>query len=563
MDVQGSSAGCNVNIVFRTDASLNIGTGHVMRCLTLADALREQGAACTFICRPHAGHLLDLITQRGHRAVALPAIAVDASPIQAFSGPSHAHWLGTDGVTDAADTRQALGDESVDWLVVDHYALDAKWERALLPACRRLMVIDDLADRPHDCDLLLDQNLGRTAEDYNGLTSDNATRLIGPQYALLRPEFAQLRAESLARRAHPKLKRLLITMGGVDKDNATGQVLDALKACPLPGELEITVVMGPHAPWLQHVQAQALQMPWATKVLAGVDNMAELMADSDLAIGAAGSTSWERCCLGLPAIQLVLANNQKEAASALALLGAVESVESINVLVPELSDLFTKLDDGFMKRLSERTATICNGRGALMVADFLAKTIINEKYMSPLGVLRPIKDDELDLMRSWRNAPAVRENMYTRHEISSDEHLAWWGRTCQRQDQQYLMYESNSKALGIVGFTSIDRVNGNCSWAFYAAPDAPKGTGSRMEFLALEHVFKDLILHKMHCEVLAFNTPVIKLHQKFGFQVEGILRQHHFKDGEYIDIYRLGILESEWATKREEMLNILVAKAGI
>lgn len=177
--------------------------------------------------------------------------------------------------------------------------------------------------------------------------------------------------------------------------------------------------------------------------------------------------------------------------------------------------------------------------------------------MNRLGQLREIKDDELELMRTWRNAPAVRANMYTRHEISSAEHLSWWARTQQREDQQYFAYEKHGEPLGIVGFTSIDRANANCSWAFYAAPSAPKGTGSRMEFLALEHVFKSLKLHKLHCEVLAFNTPVIKLHQKFGFQIEGIFRQQHYLDGEYVDIYRLGLLEREWGLKRDEMQNKL------
>lgn len=119
------------------------------------------------------------------------------------------------------------------------------------------------------------------------------------------------------------------------------------------------------------------------------------------------------------------------------------------------------------------------------------------------------------------------------------------------------MYERDGSALGIVGFMLIDGASANCSWAFYAAPNAPRGTGSQMEFLALEHVFSSLELHKLHCEVLAFNTPVIKLHQKFGFQVEGIFRQQHRIDSDYIDIYRLGLLASEWANKREEMLTKL------
>lgn len=179
--------------------------------------------------------------------------------------------------------------------------------------------------------------------------------------------------------------------------------------------------------------------------------------------------------------------------------------------------------------------------------------------MNTLGKLRAIQDDELGLMLSWRNAPAVRANMYTRHEISEEEHLAWWTRTCQRTDQLYFMYEYETQPLGIVGITAIDMVNSNCSWAFYASPQAPKGTGSRMEYLALEYVFGSLELHKLYCEVLAFNSAVIKLHQKFGFFVEGVLRQHHQVDGEFIDIHRLGLLQAEWATNRVQMLNKLTA----
>lgn len=174
--------------------------------------------------------------------------------------------------------------------------------------------------------------------------------------------------------------------------------------------------------------------------------------------------------------------------------------------------------------------------------------------MDYLGNLRSIQDNELEIMRNWRNAPAVRANMYTRHEISSEEHLAWWARTRLREDQQYFMYANDGKPLGIVAFTMIDRVNSNCSWAFYAGLDTPRGTGSKMEFVALEYVFNDLKLHKLHCEVLAFNTSVINLHRKFGFQVEGIFRQHHRTDSGYTDIYGLGILASEWVRKREEML---------
>lgn len=363
-----------MHVAFRADASLQIGTGHVMRCLTLADALRERGASCSFVCRPHQGHLLALIEQRGHQAQALPELQEGAQPNH--NGTAHGHWLGTDWATDAQDTQQALrartGDQPVDWLVVDHYALDARWEEALRPQAHRIMVIDDLADRPHACDLLLDQNLGRTEADYGGLLKGNTTTLVGPQYALLRPEFAALRAQSLARRqTNPQLRRLLITMGGVDKDNATGQVLATLQSCSLPANLRVTVVMGPHAPWLAQVQAQAAQMNWPTEVLVGVNNMAQLMAESDLAIGAAGSTSWERCCLGLPTIQVVLAQNQEAIALALGRFGAALMLPSkaIEQTLPDLISTITSAEKLYTVSLAASGVT--EGKGASLLCDFM------------------------------------------------------------------------------------------------------------------------------------------------------------------------------------------------
>lgn len=181
--------------------------------------------------------------------------------------------------------------------------------------------------------------------------------------------------------------------------------------------------------------------------------------------------------------------------------------------------------------------------------------------MNSIGTLRPIRDDEIELMRSWRNAPDVRSKMYTRHEISQAEHQSWWTDTKARSDRQYFMYEHAGTPLGIVGFTMIDTTSRNCAWAFYAAPDAPRGTGSRMEFLALEHVFGHLQLHKLYCEVLATNQAVVRLHQKFGFTIEGTLRDQHRMDDGFVDVIRLGLLAMEWADKREAMLARLQQQA--
>jgi UDP-2,4-diacetamido-2,4,6-trideoxy-beta-L-altropyranose hydrolase len=306
-----------VKVAFRVDASLDMGIGHVMRCLTLADAVKAEGGQCTFVCREHDGHLLELINQRGHDAIGFPAEQMNLPSTPAAkeaNGTRHANWLGSTWEKDAELTFAALQGETPDWLVADHYALDARWERVLRTACRKLMVIDDLADRRHDCDLLLDQNLGRQAQDYAGRVPAPCPLLIGPDFALLRPEFSAWREYSLQRRKSAPLKRLLITMGGVDQPDATSQVLSALRDCPLPADCAITVVMGPHALWLAGVQEIAETMPWPTEVRVGVSDMVRLMAESDLAIGAAGSTSWERCCLGLPTLMVVLAENQRQAA---------------------------------------------------------------------------------------------------------------------------------------------------------------------------------------------------------------------------------------------------------
>ena len=168
------------------------------------------------------------------------------------------------------------------------------------------------------------------------------------------------------------------------------------------------------------------------------------------------------------------------------------------------------------------------------------------KDLSDLGGLRGIKEDELELMLSWRNAPKVRENMYTRHEISLSEHLAWWERLSGREDQKYFMFDWLGNPVGVVGFSDVDFVNKDSSWAFYASPSAPRGTGSRMEYFAIEYAFNSLGLNKLYCEVLEFNAAVIRLHQKFGFKVEGVLREQHLYDGSFIDVYRLGLLFDDW-----------------
>ena len=201
-----------MKIAFRVDASIEIGTGHVMRCLTLADALKEQGAECHFICREHLGHLNALIIERGHIVYPLPYIEQykQSEHNNKAEELAHSSWLGVTQAEDFAACSLLLKSLQPEWLIVDHYAIDERWHKELRPYCQKIMVIDDLADRKHDCDLLLDQTFGRNSDDYQSFVPEYCQVLCGAEYALLRPEFAEWRAYSLKRRENGQLNHLLI-----------------------------------------------------------------------------------------------------------------------------------------------------------------------------------------------------------------------------------------------------------------------------------------------------------------------------------------------------------------
>lgn len=359
-----------MKITFRTDASVDIGSGHVMRCLTLAQALKGNGHTCEFICRAHPGNLITHITDMGFQVHTLSANAATTSAT--LNSPTHLSWLGSTQLNDAQETLSILEGAKADWLVVDHYALDAEWEINVQNATNYLMVIDDVADRPHKCDLLLDQNLGRKKADYEALVPSGCRLLLGTDYALLRPEFTKLRPQSIsARNDRNSLTQILISMGGIDKHNITRKVLLELNRSALPLETQICVVMGAHAPWITDIHSLAALLPWHTEVKVSVDNMAELMMNASLAIGAAGSTSWERCCLGVPTILTILASNQREIAKHLvsskaALLFDPQSQIADNSL-PALIEQAQQ--ESTLNQLSSNAARLCDGAGADRVVE--------------------------------------------------------------------------------------------------------------------------------------------------------------------------------------------------
>ncbi|GEN36195.1 UDP-2,4-diacetamido-2,4,6-trideoxy-beta-L-altropyranose hydrolase [Aneurinibacillus danicus] len=335
-----------MKVLFRVDASEKIGTGHVMRCLTLAHVLRRRGHVdISFICREEKGNLCNYLIENGYDVYRLPA---------------------TEEITWEKDAEQT---ESVlvkagwsDWLIVDHYQLDAHWERCICRSSRvgRIMVIDDLANRPHECDVLLDQNYYcNMRERYAGLIPDDCTVLLGPEYALLREEFSV--AHRNMRERTGELRRVLLFFGGSDP---TGETLKALRAWELfleaiyrQGEdhkhsFIVDVVVGKVNPLREEVRQACVELTekYTTDICrimyhCQVNNMAELLVKADVALGAGGVTTWERCYLGVPSLVVMVADNQVETTQAVAeegairLLGWHEEV-SVEKIAEELYDLF-------------------------------------------------------------------------------------------------------------------------------------------------------------------------------------------------------------------------------
>lgn len=353
--------------VFRVDASLHIGTGHVMRCLVLADQLRTWGAECHFVSREHPGHLGALVVERGHGLSLLPPASPTPAPV------GYAAWLGVDPLDDARQTLDAVPATGTDWLIVDHYALDAAWEEPLRATCRRLLVIDDLANRPHKADLLLDQNLGRTPQHYSGLLPATARVLTGPYYALMRDDFAKWRERALTRRRQlERPARWLISLGGVDADNISGQMLDLLVQGAANDIVSLDVVLGRGSPHQEAVGAAMREWCDKGQLHVGTAHMARLVAEADVAIGAAGVSAWERCALGLPSLIVLQAENQRPGAEALVAAGAalwLGRPQEINRTWP---GAWTRVRDAqIFQKMQDCAAAIADGRGTQRVASIM------------------------------------------------------------------------------------------------------------------------------------------------------------------------------------------------
>jgi len=338
-------------ILFVVDAGPTVGGGHVMRSLSLAAALEAQGAACSFVTSPAVGHVL-------------AAFAPDMAQIVAFS-------------TEPRDLAKAAGGETFDAVVFDHYGLSER-EHSAVAKGRPALAIDDLADRPLGADLVLDSGPARKADDYAGLLPDEATLLLGPAYAPVRPEFAGLRDAALAWRGEP-VGRVLVSLGLTDVGAITARVVERLR--PRVGDIGLDVVLGVDAPSLPGLTKVATRDPRLT-LHVDTPHMARLTAEADIAIGAAGSSVWERCTLGLPSAIVVLAENQRPAAQTLAERGAALVLDAAQpdfeaALDRALMRLMTDVE--LRRQLAGKSAELCDGLGAPRVAEAFLELIAGRK----------------------------------------------------------------------------------------------------------------------------------------------------------------------------------------
>ncbi len=315
-------------MAFRVDGSTGIGTGHVMRCLTLASLVQQHGVACVFASRNLTPSLALLIENGGHTCLLLNKKGPPPSADQGEYG----RWLGTTEHFDAQSFLDVLRSKRSKFgeplsVLVDHYGLGQSWEAEVHRKTGALVcVIDDL-DRWHDCDILVDTTYGKSAVNYAGRVPEEAVMLVGSQYALLRPDFAQMRNGALQRRndraaGEAPVANVLVTMGGGDQHNWSAWAASAIRPLAQEFALHVHLLLGAAYPHEESLRAVSALYGAQMTIHRNVSEIAELLFRMDVCIGSAGSSTWERCCLGLPTINLILAENQRQICTELSSIGA-------------------------------------------------------------------------------------------------------------------------------------------------------------------------------------------------------------------------------------------------
>lgn len=423
----------------RADASLQIGGGHVMRCLALAARLKAEGAETEFVAARLLPGLEARIAEGGHALRWIEPVEPEA--VDGWDGAPMEEGL------QCRDAELSAEGGRYDWMVVDHYRLAATWESVVRGGGARLLAIDDLANRRHSCDILLDQSLGRKADDYRRLVTPGTELLTGSRYALLRPEFVAVRSPALANWAeHGPDPRLLVFLGSADLGSVTAEVVEALidagVRCPLD------VVLAPNAPSVPRIRVLTERRDGIDLHLTTPD-MASLMVGARLAIGAAGTTSWERCCVGLPSVTMILAENQGFVAEQLSLSGACVVATDARSAAEVAKRLLHQPDE--LARMSAAAMAIVDGVGADRVAEHM---VLGRPALTTAGALtirRASTDDRLTVWL-WRNDPDTRAVSAVTRPLPWAEHIRWWDSTCQSDMRRIYIAEIHGEPRAMVRF---------------------------------------------------------------------------------------------------------------
>lgn len=474
-------------VAFLLAASREIGGGHAMRCLTLAQALAMQGARVQLACPEGT-------------IKAVPALVRSGLPLVTVAGP---------GTFPSAEAfGEALG--PVDVAVVDSYAVGAGFHRACRAWAGRVVVIDDLADRPYDADLLADFTPNRGAEAFAGLVPPTVTLALGPAYAPLRPAFAQGRRRSLRERAARmgKIERLVVTPGLVDSPNLAASVLDGLEREGFRGTVD--VLLGSAAPRRDTIAAR-LRPGWHLHV--DTDDVAGLLTQADLAIGTGGMSSWERCALGLPTLLLVGAENQRANAAALEALGAARVLDGPDLPASVATTLAAlQADPAAVEGLSAAAALACDGLGANRLAGLLLPT------RTPAGkpvTLHPAGEGDVALMFRWQTDPVTRRHARNPEPPSWDGHVAW----CRRRFTDPLCLFSIVELDGVpAGVVRLDPLADGDDAVEVSILTAPGAHGQGVGKAALQ-ALRRLVPHAdIFAAVLPGNEASRRLFQSAGYQ---------------------------------------------
>lgn len=493
-------AGSAPRVAIRVDASAVMGTGHLKRCLSLAHALLEQGAQVSLVSRSLDSVAAQVLLSAPCPVRWLPApVAGTDLPLDHHS-PPHAAWAGVAWALDALDTTTALQTERPDWLVVDHYALDARWHETLRAALGcRLLVIDDTSDRPLDPDVLLDQNW---APDHRAKYADLLAReplwLVGPRYALLSPAY-----RSAPRyRFKPKVRSLGIFMGGTDPDSISARVLAACRTMGFSGGIEVvSTSTNPHLATLR----EACAADHSAALTLDEADLAAFFSRHDLQIGAGGGATWERCCIGAPTIAIAIAANQFAVVPGLGTLGALHATTEAS-LAETLRELIC--DPAARQALATRAAALVDGRGAQRVA---------LRIMRDALTVRPATLADLGLLHSWRNHPAVRAVSGSRGAIGANEHNRWLQGVLLSQDRWLFVAQLGQLSIGSIRFDCLQ--TGRVAVSLYLDPELlGLGLGPRL-LLAGERQMQQFLRSPFSLEatVMPGNTASQRLFEGCGY----------------------------------------------